>query len=453
MRNWIGALFDRERRISKASPLPSGAAPTVAPAATLLRYTPPGPRLGIGITTFNRRAMLKRAVEAVAAHTRAHHLLFVADDGSTDGTASMLSECGITHLAADNRGIAWNKNRALYYLHRIRRCDIVLLLEDDTFPTASGWEEVWVDAVERHGHVNLAPSHWPLNYSGGDGSPARPYLSRQVTGQCVGFGAAALEQAGYMDTRFRRYGFEHVEHTQRLIRSGFGGIAGPAGIDPTVFLISSALAVEGLEKGPDSAGIAHNGPIMRMMEGDPLLRPAWRTDEEGAILRAEMASVSHGPVRDPGPDWLIAASDGVPLRYERASRRLHARNADPESLPVGARVRGRDVRLFVETPDDVRLSWLRLIGRDGEAELIAEPGEATRFELVYAPGPGFALRSDGLFLCCEMAENRRLTHTRSALSLWETFRFAGYLARRTDHASLISERDDEPAIASSGGVV
>ena len=39
-----------------------------------------------------------------------------------------------------NMGIAWNKNRALFLLGAIAQCDVVILLEDDSFPTSDGWD-------------------------------------------------------------------------------------------------------------------------------------------------------------------------------------------------------------------------------------------------------------------------------------------------------------------------
>lgn len=196
-------------------------------------------KLGIGITTYNRAGHLAQTLDAVAAFTETPHLLLVADDGSSDGTADLLRERRVAHLAPPNGGVAWNKNRLLYDLAHVEGCDVILLLEDDTRPTRAGWERAWIEAARRHGHMNLA-GDWILTHvTGGAGTPADPYRSPVTSGQCVVFSRAAIEAAGFMDTRFRRYGYEHGEHTERLVKSGFGG-------DPStgeVFLIDSDLLV------------------------------------------------------------------------------------------------------------------------------------------------------------------------------------------------------------------
>src|ERR1700759_3385032 len=113
-------------------------------------------RIGIGIVSYNRKDVLAETLARVRAHTKLQSLLVVADDGSDDGTADFVRSQGITVITGRNRGVAWNKNRALFLLAEIAHCDIVLLLEDDTYPTADGWEQDWVLASERWGHANFA---------------------------------------------------------------------------------------------------------------------------------------------------------------------------------------------------------------------------------------------------------------------------------------------------------
>ncbi|MFE1600002.1 glycosyltransferase family 2 protein [Methylobacterium sp. ID0610] len=196
-------------------------------------------RLGIGITTYNRAEALARTLERLAAHTRAPHAFFVADDGSQDDTLAVLRGRGVPHVTAANRGVAWNKNRALFYLHEVARCDVVILMEDDTFPQADAWEEPWIRAAVRFGHANLAGSWFAERFVGGEGTPEDPVLCSDISGQCIAFSRPALQAVGYMDTRFGRYGFEHCDHSERMREAGFGGRLDP----PVYYLIRSDLAV------------------------------------------------------------------------------------------------------------------------------------------------------------------------------------------------------------------
>ncbi|ACL57827.1 glycosyltransferase family 2 protein [Methylobacterium nodulans] len=196
-------------------------------------------RLGIGITTFDRAGTLSRTLDSVARHTRTPHVVFVADDGSRDGTLALLRERGVPHVTGPNRGVAWNKNRVLFYLHEVAGCDVVILMEDDTFPEADGWEEPWIRAAERFGHANFAGSWFAERFIAGAGTPEDPILCADTSGQCISFSRRALQSVGYMDTRFGRYGFEHCEHSERMRAAGFGGRLDP----PVYFLIRSDLAV------------------------------------------------------------------------------------------------------------------------------------------------------------------------------------------------------------------
>ena len=109
-------------------------------------------QLGIGIVTYNRQAVLAETLDRVVRHTKYPFIMAVADDGSTDNTLDMLRDRpDVTTVTGRNMGIAWNKNRALYLLTELLRCDIVVLLEDDTFPMQDGWEMDWIRAASNGG--------------------------------------------------------------------------------------------------------------------------------------------------------------------------------------------------------------------------------------------------------------------------------------------------------------
>jgi len=249
--------------------------------------------LGIGITTFNRREQIAETVEHVRRFTEAPYRLIVADDGSDDGTREWLRAEGVPHIAGANRGVAWNKNRALYWLHAVAGCDPIIILEDDTFPLSAGWERDWIEGAVRYGHANLAGDWFSFWFKKGTGTPADPFYSRAATAQCSVFSREAMDAVGYMDTRFKRYGFEHAEHSFRLIRAGYGGDDGPDwGTErPAFFLLKSDLRVTHMGDLRDTEGLAANEHAYMEIKEDPTLyRAPWRTVEEEALLRAEVAS-------------------------------------------------------------------------------------------------------------------------------------------------------------------
>lgn len=249
-------------------------------------------RVGIGIITYNRQHVLAETLARVRAHTTSPHALVVADDGSQDGTIDMLRAQNITVATGQNMGIAWNKNRALFLLGAIMQCDVVVLLEDDSYPTEDGWEQEWIDATERWGHANLAVPWFSDSFLRGSGTVEDPILSKDVTAQCSGFSRYALLYAGYYDSRFRGYGFEHLEHSRRMVRLGYGGsfedLEGE--VVPIYRLLKSCIHVDNPGSFSNAADRARNELLCQSLIYDEAYRMPWQDDTELAQFRAEMTA-------------------------------------------------------------------------------------------------------------------------------------------------------------------
>ena len=172
------------------------------------------PSLGIGVITRNRLPILQQCVAQITQHTHAPYTLMIADDGSDDDTVSWAREEDIPIVTGPRGGCAWNKNRALYYLQAYTDCDPVLLFEDDTWPVAAGWDEVWIAAARRWQHVNYGYAFNPEDVPG-SGTAEDPYQLPAFGGHCTITTRRALEEVGFLDSRFYGYGWEHVEWTHR----------------------------------------------------------------------------------------------------------------------------------------------------------------------------------------------------------------------------------------------
>ena len=249
--------------------------------------------LGIGIVTYNRRNVLSETIDRVRQLTRSPDTaIVVADDGSTDGTAEMLREKGVPMIGGINMGVAWNKNRALYLMSQILGRKTIILLEDDTQPIKLGWELDWVDAVNIWGHVNFA-ADWMSEYcDAGSGTPSDPFHSVHVTAQCSAFSREALGFGGYFDPRFRNLGYEHVEHTRRLVRIGYGGTGDQIGGVERVrfFLIKSDLVVIPNKSHANSDEVERNLQLARAIMGEQGYRAPWGVDSEMIQFRSEIES-------------------------------------------------------------------------------------------------------------------------------------------------------------------
>jgi GT2 family glycosyltransferase len=254
-------------------------------------------RVGIGIITCNRKDVLLETLARVRAHTSTPCAVAVADDGSSDGTPQAVRAQHITLVTGRNMGIAWNKNRALFLLAAVVQCDVVILLEDDSYPIRDGWEQEWVQASQRWGHVNLAGAWFSGSFLSGTGTLDDPILSKDITAQCSGFSRAALLYGGYFDSRFRGYGQEHVEHTRRLLRVGYGGsyedIDGE--VRPVYKLLYGGIQVTSPHSFSNQADRDRNWLMCRDLLFDESYRMPWRDDAELLQFREEMANALRQP--------------------------------------------------------------------------------------------------------------------------------------------------------------
>ncbi len=241
---------------------------------------PSNASLGIGIISCNRLDRVRWLVEALQSHTHTPFHLVIADDGSVDGTAAWARESGIPVVTGRNRGVAWNKNRALYWLMHRTSCEKLLLIEDDIHPVRDGWERGWLEALDCFGHLNYCPDSGRPE-GGQQVAVYDPYPAFDwVNGLMMAFTRPAVEQVGYLDTRFQGYGAGHVEYTERFRRAG---LHPPRGF---VTLRDGSLSEHPRQPLQESrvADIARNRALRRELAQDPVWRPPARGSREAAIL-------------------------------------------------------------------------------------------------------------------------------------------------------------------------
>lgn len=257
--------------------------------------------LGIGIVTYNRKEIVAATIDRVRQFTgEADAVMVVADDGSSDGTLQMLRDKKAPVITGVNMGIAWNKNRALFLLCHMLGCETVILLEDDTQPAGEGWEQDWMRAATRWGHANYAADWMTGSFESGAGTPDDPVVSRDVTAQCAVYSRAALTFGGYFDPKFRGYGHEHVEHSRRLLRVGYGGTDEMINGQERVryYLIKSELAMADAQSHCNAEQGERNLQLARVLMAEQGYRAPWGDDREMRQFRSETQSaMSEGPDR------------------------------------------------------------------------------------------------------------------------------------------------------------
>lgn len=85
------------------------------------------------VVTHNRRELLGRCIDHLERQTRAPDQVLIIDNASTDGTAAMLRNRGITFITQENCGSAGGWHRSIEY-GLGNGFDAVWLMDDDGYP-------------------------------------------------------------------------------------------------------------------------------------------------------------------------------------------------------------------------------------------------------------------------------------------------------------------------------
>lgn len=257
-------------------------------------------RVGIGVINYNRSELLEKLLDSLTVSGAGDCDIIVADDGSTDNSHSICDKMRIRRVGSKNMGIAWNKNRALYYLMNHTSCDLIMLIENDCLITSPDWLKTWSHAIERWGHINcLHPSTIrKIRMSepceeiyGGTGTSESPFLCTKISGICIGSTRNAVNEVGYFDTRFKGYGHEHAEWTLRFRRIGLGfkNIDLASGSLKCNIMISGGIDGLDVSSSSDKNNVEVNRKVMDECKADVTYRNPWRSDAERSLLLHEVA--------------------------------------------------------------------------------------------------------------------------------------------------------------------
>lgn len=247
-------------------------------------------KIGIGVVTYNRRAYLERCLAKIRAHTKSEHLIVVADDGSQDDTVDFCRSSKVRVITGRNRGVCWNKNRALFALEALG-CDPILLVEDDCLPTEDNWDFHWRVATALFGHVSYAHpklQQWAIS---GTGTAIDPIVNNKSTAQCSSISGSLMRSVGFFDSRFKGYGVGHAEWTTRIKRAGGGfktveledGVKAKANL-----YISGGMIADDAPTFKDRDNVQKNEELFTRIKQEPIYRHPWHTDEERDDFIAEM---------------------------------------------------------------------------------------------------------------------------------------------------------------------
>lgn len=161
-------------------------------------------RIGIGVLTCNRPDYFENWQEQLFKNTNTkpndHYddiVVYAHDDTET------------------RKGVAPSMNECLYNL---RDCDVIFLFNDDCWPKKEGWIEFFLDAFKktRQNHFLYCDKKHHEYVSDINLNGVKGELYNSCGGVFMAFTKRVIEKVGYVDTRYKQYGYEHAGYSRRI---------------------------------------------------------------------------------------------------------------------------------------------------------------------------------------------------------------------------------------------
>lgn len=159
-------------------------------------------KVGIGITTTPNRRLHPNVYKYAAENS------MVVVNNDTEGM-----------------GVSRSRNLCIKALYDAG-CDFIFLFDDDCYPMHPGWENYFINAHIKSGiHHFCIPEAFKAQQLSSDGEIS--YFNSAIG--CFRFMSRRLvEEVGYFNTAYNRYGFEDAGYNIRAKKSGLYGEIGQA---------------------------------------------------------------------------------------------------------------------------------------------------------------------------------------------------------------------------------
>lgn len=172
-------------------------------------------KIGIAVNCHNRHQMAAECLAHIERFAPKNCYIVVIDDASSPPIP------GATFRFEENVGIARAKNKALELLYTWG-CEHLFLFDDDTYPTGPLWYKKYVDSVEPH--LMYIFKDFKDGSSLGDCREiyrdGDKVAYSHPRGCMLYFERRCLDAVGGMDPAFGRWGWEHVNLSDRIFNYG-----------------------------------------------------------------------------------------------------------------------------------------------------------------------------------------------------------------------------------------
>jgi glycosyltransferase involved in cell wall biosynthesis len=160
--------------------------------------------IGIGITTYNRNAILDLTLEKIREFAPKDCEIVIVDDGSKTPNPKA------TYRFKTNQGTPIAKNKCLEILYN-KGCEHFFLFDSDCFPIVSGWEKPYIESKEPHLNYTFKYSYKII-----DGHK----VHENPNGCMMYYHRSVLDKVGGVDTGFKFYGYWHGAFSNRIYNAG-----------------------------------------------------------------------------------------------------------------------------------------------------------------------------------------------------------------------------------------
>ena len=168
--------------------------------------------IGIGVTEHNRPEVLELFMKNIKKFMPPDSKLVIVDD------ASEIPVANATYRCEENAGIATSKNKCLELL---QDCKHIFLFDDDCWPKHKDWYKPYIESREPHlMYIYQDLINAKLNDSRKVYEDDKVVAWSHPRGCMLYVDNVVLDVAGGMDTRYKRWGYEHVDYSNRIFNLG-----------------------------------------------------------------------------------------------------------------------------------------------------------------------------------------------------------------------------------------
>lgn len=176
-------------------------------------------KIGIGITTHNRLEVFNKTFHQITTLNNDAKIVVVDDASETPNPQA-------TYRFEENVGLSKAKNKCLELLDD---CDYIFLFDDDCFPVFKYWESIYIKASQKtkNNHFSFIFDKLSTGHSNNNNIidnivvnwiPLKTHIN--ACGCMLFFTKKCLEIVGGFDTGFNKYGWEHIEYSNRIYNAG-----------------------------------------------------------------------------------------------------------------------------------------------------------------------------------------------------------------------------------------